>query len=46
MDAVPWKRRWLSFEPDNLKAKGLYHSMGFEENGEMDGNEVVAVLRL
>ena len=42
----PAERCWLSFEPDNLTAKGLYHSMGFEENGEMDGNEVVAVLRL
>lgn len=37
---------WLSFEPDNQIARRLYHSMGFEENGEMDGHEVVAVLRL
>lgn len=37
---------WLSFEPDNLAARRLYQSLGFEENGEMDGNEVVAVLRL
>lgn len=42
----PAERCWLSYEPDNLAAKRLYHSFGFVENGEMDGNEVVAVLCL
>ena len=36
----------LSYEPENEIAKALYHSFGFEENGEMDGDEVVAVLKL
>ena len=37
---------WLSYEPDNCVAKELYKSIGFSENGEMDGNEVVAILKL
>ena len=36
----------ISYEPDNIVAKTLYQSIGFEENGEMDGEEVVAVLKL
>ena len=36
----------LSYEPENKVAKRLYHSFGFEENGEMDGDEIVAVLKL
>lgn len=36
----------LSYEPENTVAKALYQSFGFEENGEMDGDEVVAVLKL
>ena len=36
----------LSFEPENEVARGLYHSFGFLENGEMDGDEIVAVLKL
>ena len=36
----------ISYEPENEVAKTLYHSMGFIENGEMDGDEAVAVLRL
>lgn len=36
----------LSYHPDNETAGNLYHSFGFEENGEMDEDEVVAVLRL
>lgn len=36
----------LSYEPENDVAKKLYHSFGFVENGEMDGDEVVAVLKL
>lgn len=37
---------YLSYEPENVVAKRLYHSFGFRENGEMDGEEVVAVLSL
>ncbi|MCR5782193.1 MAG: GNAT family N-acetyltransferase [Clostridia bacterium] len=37
---------WISYEPENEIAKKLYASFGFEETGEMDGNEAVAVLRL
>ena len=37
---------WLSYEPENEVARKLYHSFGFEETGDMDGEEVIAVLRL
>ena len=37
---------WLSYEPENMVAKALYTSMGFHENGEMCGEEVVSVLKL
>ena len=37
---------WLSYEPENETARRLYASYGFEETGEMDGEEVIAVLRL
>lgn len=37
---------FLSYEPENVVAAKLYHSFGFEENGEMDGDEIVAVLKL
>lgn len=36
----------LSYEPENEAAAKLYRSMGFAENGEMDGDEIVAVLKL
>ena len=36
----------LSYEPENTVARNLYHSFGFVENGEMDGDEIVAVLKL
>ena len=36
----------LSYEPENTIARNLYASFGFVENGEMDGDEVVAVLKL
>ena len=36
----------LSYEPENEVARELYRSMGFVENGEMDGDEIVAVLKL
>lgn len=37
---------WLSYEPENEVARRLYHSFGFTETGEMDGGELIAVLRL
>lgn len=36
----------LSYEPENEVAKRLYASFGFEENGDMEDDEVVAVLKL
>ena len=38
--------RVLSCHPENEVAKKLYASFGFVENGEMDGDETVAVLKL
>lgn len=37
---------WLSYEPENIGAKALYSSMGFCENGEICGDEIVSVLKL
>ncbi len=37
---------WLSYEPQNTVAKKLYSSFGFCETGDMDGDELIAVLRL
>lgn len=37
---------WLSYEPDNLAVKSLYASVGFVENGELCGDEIVAVMKL
>ncbi|MGN1148045.1 MAG: GNAT family N-acetyltransferase [Lachnospiraceae bacterium] len=37
---------WLSYEPENEAAKALYRSVGFMENGEVCGEEIVAVLKL
>ena len=36
----------ISYEPENTVARDLYHSFGFVENGEMDGNEIIAMLKL
>lgn len=36
----------LSYEPENGIAAKLYRSLGFKENGEIDGDETVAVLKL
>ena len=36
----------ISYEPENEIARKLYLSMGFEETGEMDGDEIVAALKL
>ena len=37
---------WLSYEPENVIARQMYRSFGFSETGDMDGEEVIAVLRL
>ena len=37
---------WLSYEPENEAARALYASFGFQETGEWDGNEKIAVLEL
>ena len=36
----------ISYEPENETARKLYGSLGFEETGEMVGDEVLAVLQL
>lgn len=36
----------ISYEPENDSARKLYASLGFEETGEMVGEEVLAVLQL
>ncbi len=36
----------ISYEPENEVAGALYRSCGFAENGEKDGDEIVAVLKL
>ncbi|MCR5737879.1 MAG: GNAT family N-acetyltransferase [Eubacterium sp.] len=37
---------WLSYEPENKVAAELYRSFGFSETGEMDGEELIAILKL
>ena len=37
---------WLSYEPENEAARQLYRSFGLSETGEVDGEELIAVLRL
>lgn len=37
---------YLSYDQENTIAKSLYSQFGFIENGEMDDDEVVAVLKL
>ena len=37
---------WLSYEPENEVARQLYRSYGFEETGDMDGEELIAALKL
>ena len=40
------KKVWLSYEPENTHARDIYRKYGFAENGEMCGNEFVAVYEL
>lgn len=42
----PAERCWVSYEPENEAAKALYASFGFRETGDLDGDEVIAVLEL
>lgn len=42
----PGEQCWLSYEPENLAAKALYHKFGFRENGQMCGEEIVAAVKL
>ena len=42
----PAEACWLSYEPENHRAAQLYRKFGFVENGEVSGNEIVAVLEL
>ena len=37
---------WTSYDPDNITAKHLYLSYGFEETKDMDQDEVIAVYKL
>ena len=37
---------WLSYEPENEAARQLYRSYGFKETGDMDGEELIATLKL
>lgn len=37
---------WLSYEPENTVAKNLYAAFGFSETGDMDGEEIIAALKL
>lgn len=37
---------WLSYDPENEKARQLYASFGFQETDDMDGKERIAVLKL
>ena len=37
---------WLSYEPENVRSREIYRKYGFVENGEMCGNEIIAVYDL
>lgn len=37
---------WLSYEPENAAARSLYQTFGFSENGQMCGEEIVAICKL
>lgn len=37
---------YLSYEPENVAAKNLYHSFGFAETGQWDGDEIIAAKKL
>lgn len=37
---------YLSYEPENIKAKALYHSFGFVETGDKDEDELIAAMKI
>ncbi|MDR0271385.1 GNAT family N-acetyltransferase [Paenibacillus sp.] len=37
---------WISYKAENLPAKKLYESLGFRDNGEIIGDELITVLPL
>lgn len=37
---------WLSYEPENTRARDIYLRYGFAETSEMCGNEIIAVYEL
>lgn len=37
---------WLSYHPENSTARKLYHSFGFYETDQKDGDEIIAALKL
>ena len=37
---------WLSYEPENIAAKKLYHSFGFQETGDLDKHKRIAAINL
>lgn len=40
------KKVWLSYEPENTRARDIYHKYGFAETSEKCGNETIAVYEL
>lgn len=44
--AGPAQFCWISYKADNAAAKKLYESYGFRDNGEIENNELITVLRL
>ncbi len=40
------KKVRLSYEPENKRAREIYHRYGFSETSEMCGNEIIAVYEL
>ena len=37
---------WLSYEPENTHGKNVYLKYGFQENGEMCDDEIMAIYKL
>ncbi|MCT1402153.1 GCN5 family acetyltransferase [Paenibacillus sp. LC231] len=44
--AGPAQYCWISYKADNAAAKKLYESYGFRDNGEIENDELITVLRL
>lgn len=41
-----YRDTYYPYEPEDKVARQLYRSFGFVETGEMDGKELIAVLKL